>query len=93
MEIANFVKSVADKYRYGIDCTIDNDYLLTLALSSMPIDCRESLPSCNEGDETGIVVSCGQFTSTIIKNSNNNIVKLKASTITTVDVVSYITKT
>jgi hypothetical protein len=37
MEIASFVKNIADTHRYGIDCIIDTDNLLALALSKMPI--------------------------------------------------------
>ena len=50
MEIASFVKSLADRYRYGIDCIIDNNDLLALALSKMPAACIEPMESCNEGD-------------------------------------------
>ena len=52
MEIASFVKNLADTYRYGIDCIIDTDNLLALALSKMPIACIEPMESCNEGDES-----------------------------------------
>ena len=76
MEIASFVKSLADRYRYGIDCIIDNNDLLALALSKMPTACIEPMESCNEGDESGITLTCGNFTSVITKNPNNNIVKL-----------------
>jgi hypothetical protein len=92
MEIASFVKNIADTHRYGIDCIIDTDKLLTLALSKMPIACIEPMESCNEGDESGVTLTCGQFTSVITKNPNNNIVKLKAATLTTVNIVSAITK-
>jgi hypothetical protein len=92
MEIASFVKNLADTHRYGIDCVIDTDNLLALALSNMPIACREPMDSCNEGDESGITLTCGQFTSVITKNSNNNIVKLKAATLTTVNIIAAITK-
>jgi hypothetical protein len=92
MEIASFVKSLADRYRYGIDCIIDNNDLLALALSKMPNECIEPMESCNEGDESGITLTCGQFTSVITKNPNNNIVKLKAATLTTVNIIAAITK-
>jgi len=92
MEIASFVKNLADTYRYGIDCIIDTDNLLALALSKMPIACIEPIESCNEGDESGITLTCGQFTSVITKNPNNNIVKLKAATLTTVNIIAAITK-
>lgn len=58
MEIASFVKSLADRYRYGIDCIIDNNDLLALALSKMPAACIEPMESCNEGDESGITLTC-----------------------------------
>lgn len=92
MEIASFVKSLADRYRYGIDCIIDNDDLLALALSKMPAACIEPMESCNEGDESGITLTCGNFTSVITKNSNNNIVKLKSALLTTVNTIAAITK-
>lgn len=92
MEIASFVKSLADRYRYGIDCIIDNNDLLALALSKMPNECIEPMESCNEGNESGITLTCGQFTSVITKNPNNNIVKLKAATLTTVNIIAAITK-
>ena len=92
MEIASFVKNIADTYRYGIDCIIDTDNLLALALSKMPIACIEPMESCNEGDELGITLTCGQFTSVITKNPNNNIVKLKAAMLTTVNIIAAITK-
>lgn len=92
MEIASFVKSLADRYRYGIDCIIDNNDLLALALSKMPNECIEPMESCNEGDELGIELICGQFTSVITKNSNNNIVKLKSALLTTVNTIAAITK-
>lgn len=92
MEIASFVKNIADTHRYGIDCIIDTDKLLALALSKMPSECIEPMESCNEGDELGITVTCGQFTSVITKNPNNNIVKLKVAMLTTVNIVSAITK-
>jgi|694.fasta_scaffold56351_3 hypothetical protein len=92
MEIASFVKNIADTYRYGIDCIIDTDNLLALALSKMPIACIEPMESCNEGDESGVTLTCGQFTSVITKNPNNNIVKLKAATLTTVNIIAAITK-
>lgn len=92
MEIASFVKNIADTHRYGIDCIIDTDKLLALALSKMPNACIEPMESCNEGDELAITVTCGQFTSVITKNPNNNIVKLKVAMLTTVNIVSAITK-
>ena len=92
MEIASFVKSLADRYRYGIDCIIDNNDLLALALSKMPTACIEPMESCNEGDESGITLTCGNFTSVITKNSNNNIVKLKSALLTTVNTIAAITK-
>ena len=92
MEIASFVKSLADRYRYGIDCIIDNNDLLALALSKMPAACIEPMESCNEGDETGITLTCGNFTSVITKNANNNIVKLKVAMLTTVNTIATITK-
>lgn len=92
MEIASFVKSLADRYRYGIDCIIDNNDLLALALSKMPTACIEPMESCNEGDELGITLTCGNFTSVITKNSNNNIVKLKSALLTTVNTIAAITK-
>lgn len=92
MEIASFVKSLADRYRYGIDCIIDNNDLLALALSKMPNECIEPMESCNEGDESGITLTCGQFTSVITKNPDNNIVKLKVAMLTTVNTIATITK-
>ena len=92
MEIASFVKSLADRYRYGIDCIIDNNDLLALALSKMPAACIEPMESCNEGDELGIELTCGQFTNVITKNPNNNIVKLKSALLTTVNTIAAITK-
>jgi hypothetical protein len=92
MEIASFVKSLADRYRYGIDCIIDNNDLLALALSKMPNECIEPMESCNEGDESGITLTCGQFTSVITKNPNNNIVKLKSALLITVNTIAAITK-
>jgi len=92
MEIASFVKSLADRYRYGIDCIIDNNDLLALALSKMPAACIEPMESCNEGDETGITLTCGNFTSVITKNPDNNIVKLKVAMLTTVNTIATITK-
>jgi hypothetical protein len=92
MEIASFVKSLADRYRYGVDCIIDNNDLLALALSMMPAACIEPMESCNEGDELGITLTCGQFTSVITKNPNNNIVKLKSALLTTVNTIAAITK-
>ena len=92
MEIASFVKSLADRYRYGIDCIIDNNDLLALALSKMPAACIEPMESCNEGDETGITLTCGNFTSVITKNANNSIVKLKSALLTTVNTIAAITK-
>lgn len=96
MEIANFVKSVADKYRYGIDCTIDNDYLLTLALSSMPIDCRESLPSCNDetNNDSVVTITCDGGNITIesdIVNTNHIINQIKlvgVSSLTNVELIT-----
>lgn len=92
MEIASFVKSLADRYRYGIDCIIDNNDLLALALSKMPAACIEPMESCNEGDESGITLTCGNFTSVITKNPDNNIVKLKVAMLTTVNTIATITK-
>lgn len=92
MEIASFVKNIADTHRYGIDCIIDTDKLLALALSKMPNACIEPMESCNEGDELGITVTCGQFTSVITKNPDNKIVKLKTAILTTVNIGSAITK-
>ena len=92
MEIASFVKSLADRYRYGIDCIIDNNDLLALALSKMPASCIETMEYCNEGDESGITLTCGQFTSVITKNPDNNIVKLKVAMLTTVNTIATITK-
>lgn len=86
MEIASFVKSLADRYRYGIDCIIDNNDLLALALSKMPNECIEPMESCNEGDELGIELTCGEFTSVITKNLDNNIVKLKSALLVTANV-------
>ena len=83
MEIASFVKSLADRYRYGIDCIIDNNDLLALALSKMPAACIEPMESCNEGDELGIELTCGEFTSVITKNLDNNNIKLKSSLVVT----------
>jgi len=83
MEIASFVKNIADTYRYGIDCTIDTDKLLALALSKMPNACIEPMESCNEGDESGITLTCGQFTSVITKNPNENMVNFKFSLLAT----------
>jgi len=90
MEIASFVKNIADTYRYGIDCIIDTDNLLALALSKMPIACIEPMESCNEGDELGITLTCGQFTSVITKNPNNNNVNIKSSLVMTVTVSSAV---
>lgn len=92
MEIASFVKSLADRYRYGIDCIIDNNDLLALALSKMPNECIEPMESCNEGDESGITLTCGQFTSVITKNPDNNNIKLKSALLTTVNTIAAITK-
>lgn len=55
MEIASFVKSLADRYRYGIDCIIDNNDLLALALSKMPNECIEPMESCNDATNTNTV--------------------------------------
>lgn len=94
MEIASFVKSLADRYRYGIDCIIDNNDLLALALSKMPNECIEPIESCNEGDEVGIELTCGNFTSVITKNPNNNNINLKSKLLVTVDIPSTVlTKT
>ena len=90
MEIASFVKSLADRYRYGIDCIIDNNDLLALALSKMPNECIEPMESCNEGDELGITVTCGNFTYVITKNPNNNNVNIKSSLVMTVTVSSAV---
>ena len=83
MEIASFVKSLADRYRYGVDCIIDNNDLIALALSKMPAACIEPMESCNEGDELGIELTCGQFTSVITRNPDNNNIKLKSSLVVT----------
>lgn len=90
MEIASFVKNIADTHRYGIDCIIDTDKLLALALSKMPNACIEPMESCNEGDESAITVTCGQFTSVITKNPNNNIINIKSSLVMTVTVTGTI---
>jgi len=90
MEIASFVKNIADTHRYGIDCIIDTDKLLALALSKMPSECIEPMESCNEGDELGITLTCGQFTSVITKNPNNNNVNIKSSLVMTVTVSSAV---
>jgi uncharacterized protein (TIGR02145 family) len=57
MEIASFVKNLADTHRYGIDCVIDTDNLLALALSNMPIECREPMDSCNDITNTSTVTT------------------------------------
>ena len=57
MEIASFVKNIADTYRYGIDCIIDTDNLLALALSKMPIACIEPMQSCNDATNTNTVTT------------------------------------
>jgi len=57
MEIASFVKNLADTHRYGIDCIIDTDNLLALALSNMPIECREPMDSCNDITNTSTVTT------------------------------------
>lgn len=57
MEIASFVKSLADRYRYGIDCIIDNNDLLALALSKMPTPCIEPMESCNDATNTNTVTT------------------------------------
>lgn len=88
MEIASFVKNIADTHRYGIDCIIDTDKLLALALSKMPNACIEPMESCNEGDELGITLTCGNFTYVITKNPDNNIVSIKSSLIMKVTISS-----
>lgn len=67
MEIASFVKSLADRYRYGIDCIIDNNDLLALALSMMPNDCIEPMESCNDVTNTNTVftITCEGGTITL----------------------------
>jgi uncharacterized protein (TIGR02145 family) len=57
MEIASFVKNLADTHRYGIDCIIDTDNLLALALSKMPIACIEPMESCNDATNTNTVTT------------------------------------
>lgn len=57
MEIASFVKSLADRYRYGIDCIIDNNDLLALALSKMPSACIEPMESCNDATNTNTITT------------------------------------
>jgi hypothetical protein len=57
MEIASFVKNIADTHRYGIDCVIDTDNLLALALSKMPIACIEPMESCNDATNTNTVTT------------------------------------
>ena len=57
MEIASFVKNIADTHRYGIDCIIDTDNLLALALSKMPIACIEPMESCNDATNTNTVTT------------------------------------
>lgn len=57
MEIASFVKSLADRYRYGIDCIIDNNDLIALALSKMPTACIEPMESCNDATNTNTVTT------------------------------------
>ena len=58
----------------------------------MPAACIEPMESCNEGDESGITLTCGQFTNVITKNPNNKIVKLKSALLTTVNTIAAITK-
>ena len=81
MEIASFVKSLADRYRYGIDCIIDNNDLLALALSMMPAACIEPMESCNDATNTNTV--------TTITCEGGNIT-LDGQTVTTSQIINQV---
>ena len=81
MEIASFVKSLADRYRYGIDCIIDNNDLLALALSKMPTACIEPMESCNDATNTKTV--------TTITCEGGNIT-LDSQTVTTSQIINQV---
>ena len=81
MEIASFVKSLADRYRYGIDCIIDNNDLLALALSMMPAACIEPMESCNDATNTNTV--------TTITCEGGNIT-LNGQTVTTSQIINQV---
>lgn len=81
MEIASFVKSLADRYRYGVDCIIDNNDLLALALSNMPIECKEPMDSCNDNTNASTV--------TTITCEGGNIT-LNGQTVTTSQIINQV---
>ncbi len=81
MEIASFVKSLADRYRYGVDCIIDNNDLLALALSMMPAACIEPMESCNDATNTNTV--------TTITCEGGNIT-LDGQTVTTSQIINQV---
>ena len=81
MEIASFVKNIADTHRYGIDCIIDTDNLLALALSKMPIACIEPMESCNDATNTNTV--------TTITCEGGNIT-LDSQTVTTSQIINQV---
>ena len=81
MEIASFVKSLADRYRYGVDCIIDNNDLLALALSKMPAACIEPMESCNDATNTNTV--------TTITCEGGNIT-LNGQTVTTSQIINQV---
>jgi uncharacterized protein (TIGR02145 family) len=81
MEIASFVKSLADRYRYGIDCIIDNNDLLALALSMMPNECIEPMESCNDATNTNTVF-------TITCEGGN--ITLDSQTVTTSQIINQV---
>lgn len=81
MEIASFVKSLADRYRYGIDCIIDNNDLLALALSKMPAACIEPMESCNDATNTNTV-----FTITC----EGGTITLDSQTVTTSQIINQV---
>ena len=81
MEIASFVKSLADRYRYGVDCIIDNNDLLALALSMMPAACIEPMESCNDATNTNTV--------TTITCEGGNIT-LNGQTVTTSQIINQV---
>lgn len=81
MEIASFVKSLADRYRYGIDCIIDNNDLLALALSKMPAACIEPMESCNDATNTNTVFTI---------NCEGGNITLDGQTITTSQIINQV---
>jgi uncharacterized protein (TIGR02145 family) len=81
MEIASFVKNIADTHRYGIDCIIDTDNLLALALSKMPIACIEPMESCDDATNTNTV--------TTITCEGGNIT-LDSQTVTTSQIINQL---